>query len=108
MNGTAHVGETVGQFYYLRFPGGILYDRLTFSKHGSHHDIRSARNRRNVKINVIANQLLGRGLHIAMLQFDVDTQPFQPTQMEINRPGANGATSGQGDSGPLEAGHQWT
>ena len=108
MNGTAHVGETVGQFYYLRFPGGILYDRLTFSKHGSHHDIRSARNRRNVKVNVIANQLLGRGLHIAMLQFDVDTQPFQPTQMEINRPGANGAASGQGDSGPLEAGHQWT
>ena len=40
-----------------------------------------------------------------MLQFDVDTQPFQSTQMEINRPSANGAAAGQGHAGLAGPGH---
>src|ERR1051326_3204369 len=99
LNPCAHLGEQSGQVYNFRLARAVLHDGFTFSESGGHHEIFSAGNGNLVKNNVAAAQAICTGFNISVLLLDRSTKAFQPFDVEIDRPRANGAAAGLRNAG---------
>src|SRR6478752_4415920 len=99
----AHLGEQRGQVNDLRLARAVFHDGFTLGQGCGHHEVFSSGDGDPVKNNVAAAQAAGAGFNVAMLLLDGGAQAFQAFDMEIDRPGANGAAAGLGDTGASAA-----
>ena len=97
-SGASHIGahriQIVGQVYDLRLLGCVFNDCPSIGQTGSHHDIFGGADAGKVKIDFCALQPFGRPrFNKAMPLNDFGAERFESFQMQINRPGADGATA---------------
>jgi hypothetical protein len=57
-------------------------------------------------VQVGSHEALRRRLDIAVPKLDLDPEPFQPLEVEVDGPGPDGAAARKRDTGFLEAGHE--
>src|ERR1044071_265799 len=107
-NFCAHLGEQGSQIDDFRLPRSVFHDCLALSKCCGHHQVFSAGDGDLVKNNVSAVEAAGAGFNVAVFLLDRSAQAFQAFDVEIDRPGADGAATRLGDTGAPGASKQRT
>ena len=103
----AHGDQAVGQIGDFRLAGGVGQDRPAVRQGGGHQQIFGGADRDERKQDVRALEALGDGgVDVAAFQADFGAHLLQPFQVQVDRPGADGAAAWKRDLGFAAAGEQ--
>ena len=102
----AHALERLRQVHDLRLTGGIFQHGLSLGQGSRHQQILRAAHRWQIQVDARADQLLGPGVEVSLFQIDFGAHRFQPLGMQIDGPGADGASARKRDPGASETRQQ--
>ena len=99
----SHHVDVVGQVHDFRFLGRIFNDGGAFGHGRRHHQVFRGSHTGEIQVDGGAHQTVGgKGFNVAVALFDGGPQGFEPFQMDIDGPGADGTASGLGNLGPAD------
>src|SRR6476660_398167 len=104
----SHFVQQIGQIGNLGLARAVLDYGLAFGKRGSHEQVFGAGDGDLVEDNLSPAEAIGGGFNVAMILNDFCPPALQALDVQIDWAGADGAASGQGNTGPATAGDQRT
>ncbi len=102
----AHRIQEIREIDDLRFAGGILQQGFALGERCRHHQVLGARNRHGIEHDMGAAQAFRPRADIAVFDDDLRAHRLQPVNVQVDRPGADGAAAGKGYFGLPEARHE--
>ena len=105
-NARAHCVQKISQVNNFRFLGCVFNHGGALSQRGCHHNIFRRANAGEIQINAGSVQMVHLSFNVARADGDASAHSLKAFQVQVNRPGANGAAAGQGNSGLAQAGQQ--
>ena len=98
----AHPVQEMGEVHHFRLASGAFDGGDAFGQHGGHHHIRGPQHRRpgaSAQKDFRADQAGGLRLDVPALDGQLGAQVTHAFQVQVDGPGTNDATAGQGDFG---------
>lgn len=110
LNLRTHGDQAVGQVDHFRLAGGVFQHAAALGQGRRHHDVLGAGHADHIEEEVRATQAAFRrlGLDVAAFHVDLRAHGLEPTDVQVDRTRADGATARQGDFGLTETGDHRT
>ncbi len=103
----AHFDEEVGDVFDFGLARGVADDGLAFGEDGGHEDVFGAGDGDAIKVNVAADEAVGRlRFDIAVGLDDGGAEMFERGDVHVDGTRADGAAAGHGDAGATGAGDE--